>query len=154
ALEHALCAIAGSCKSEAPTIGAVTPEGRVRAVDNGITRVRAQSGGVQDTVSVIVEQPAKRIDIRPDPAPAIVAPGDQVPLTASATDSLGFMVAVPNKPPGWATLDPTIATVDRTGLVTGVGVGSGRVVAVMDAARDTVAVTVGDLPAAIVIQPP
>ncbi len=151
---HALPAVPVSWVSEASTIAAVTPGGSVRAVDNGTTRIRAQSGNVQDTLSVIVEQRAKRIDILPDPVPAIVALGDQVPLAASATDSLGFMVAVPNKTPGWATLDPTIATVDRTGLVTGVGVGSGRVVAVMDAARDTVPVTVGDLPASIVIQPP
>ena len=105
-------------------------------------------------MTTIVEQRAKQITILPDPVPAIVALGDQVSSTASATDSLGFLVAVPNKSPAWATLDPTIVTVDRNGLITGVGVGRGRIVAVMDAARDTVSVDVGDLPASIVIQPP
>src|SRR5207247_10109386 len=57
------------------------------------------------------------------------------------------------KTPGWATLDPTVVTVDRTGLATGVGAGVGRVVAVVDAARDTAPITVGDLAASVVVQP-
>ncbi len=150
---HPLGPVPVSWTSEAPTIATVTSGGRVRAVDNGTTRVLAQSGAVQDTVTVTVEQRAQRVVILPNPVPAIVSLGDQVSLAASATDSLGFLVTVPNKSTGWASLDPTIATVDRNGLVTGVGVGSGRVVAVIDAARDTVTVPVGDLPATVVIQP-
>ena len=151
---HPLSGVPISWASEAATIASVSPAGRVRAVDNGTTRILAQSGALRDTVTTIVEQQANSVVIRPDPAPAIVALGDQVSLAASATDILGFVVAVPNKSPGWATLDPTIATVDRNGLVTGVGVGLGRIVAVIDAARDTIAVDVGDLAASIVIQPP
>jgi len=150
---HPLSGVPISWASEAATIASVTPAGRIRAVDNGTTRIFAQNGSLRDTVTTIVEQRATQIVIRPDPVPAIVSLGDQVSLTASATDSLGFVVTVPNKSPGWATLDPTIATVDRNGLVTGVGVGTGRVVAVMDAARDTAPVAVGNLPASIVIQP-
>lgn len=150
---HPLGLVPVSWTSEAPTIATVTSGGRVRAVDNGTTRIRAQSGAVQDTVTVTVEQRAQRVVILPNPVPAIVSLGDQVSLSASATDSLGFLVAVPNKSPGWASLDPTLATVDRNGLVTGVGVGSGRVVAVIDAARDTVTVPVGDRPATVDIQP-
>src|SRR6266568_3537296 len=130
---HTLGLVPVSWTSEAPTIATVTSGGRVRAVDNGATRILAQSGAVQDTVTVTVEQRAQRVVILPNPVPAIVSLGDQVSLAASATDSLGFLVAVPNKSPGWASLDPTIATVDRNGLVTGVGVGSGRVVAVTNA---------------------
>jgi hypothetical protein len=149
---NAIAALSVGWTSDASTIATVTSTGRVHAVDNGTTRIHAQNGAVQDTVSITVQQQATRIDIRPEPVPAIASLGDQVTLSASAIDSLGFMVAVPNKSPGWATLDPAIATVDRTGLVTGVGVGSGRVVAVMDAARDTAIVPVGDVPASIVIQ--
>src|SRR6266545_3063997 len=151
---HPLGGVPISWASEASTIASVTPAGRVRAVDNGTTRIFAQNGGLRDTVTTIVEQRATQSVIRPDPVPAIVALGDQVSLAASATDSLGFVVAVPNKSPGWATLDPTIATVDRNGLVTGVGTGRGRIVAVIDAARDTIAVDVGDLAASIVVEPP
>ena len=150
---HPLPGVPVSWTSDAPSIATVTTDGRVRALDNGSTLLHAQSGGLQDTLSVLVEQRAERVVIVPDPVPAIVALGDQVSLAASATDGLGFLVAVPNKAPGWATLDPTFATVDRTGLVTGVGVGTARIVAVMDAARDTVTVAVGDVPATIAIQP-
>jgi Right handed beta helix region len=150
---HPLAGVPVSWTSDAPSIVTVTTDGRVRAVDNGVTRLWAQSGSVRDSLSVIVEQRARRVVILPDPAPPIVALGDQISLTAGATDSLGFVVAVPNKTSGWATLDPTVAIVDRNGLVTGVGVGTGRVVAVMDAARDTMHVTVGDVPASIELQP-
>jgi len=150
---HPLGGVSVSWSTEASTIASVTPSGRVRAVDNGTTRIIVQSGSLRDSVTTVVEQQAKQVVIRPDPMPAIVALGDQVSLAASATDSLGFVVTVPNKSPGWATLDPTIATVDRNGLVTGVGVGTGRLVAVIDAARDTISVNVGDLPASIVLQP-
>ncbi len=150
---HVLAGMPVSWTSDAPTIATVTSEGRVRALDNGTARLRAQSGAFQDTLSVLVEQLAEQVVIVPDPVPAIVALGDQVSLAASATDERGFLVTVPNKTPGWATLDPTMATVDRNGLVTGVGVGPARIVAVMDAARDTVTVAVGDVPASIVIQP-
>src|SRR5436309_9800440 len=151
---HPVSGVPISWASQAATIASVTPAGRIRAVDNGTTRIVAQSGALRDSVTTIVEQQAKSVVIRPDPVPAIVALGDQVSLAASATDSLGFVVAVPNKTPGWATLDPTIATVDRNGLVTGVGTGRGRIVAVIDATRDTVEVDVGDLAAPIVLQPP
>lgn len=150
---HVLAGVPVSWASDAPSIATVGSDGRVRALDNGTARVWAQSGAVQDTLSVLVEQLAEQVVIVPDPVPAIVALGDQVSLAASATDERGFLVTVPNKTPGWATLDPTIATVDRNGLVTGVGVGMARIVAVLDAARDTVTVAVGDLPASIVIQP-
>lgn len=150
---HVLSGVPVSWTSDAPSIATVTSDGRVRALDNGTTRLRAQSGGLQDTLSLLVEQLAERVVIVPDPVPAIVALGDQVSIAASATDELGFLVTVPNKTPGWATLDPTVAAVDRNGVVTGVGVGIARIVAVMDAARDTVTVVVGDLPASVVIQP-
>ena len=150
---HVLAGVPVSWTSDAPSIATVASDGRVRALDNGTARLRAQSGSVQDTLSVLVEQLAEQVVIVPDPVPAIVALGDQVSLAATATDELGFLVTVPNKTPGWATLDPTIATVDRNGLITGVGVGTARIVAVLDAARDTVNVAVGDLPASIVIQP-
>ncbi len=151
---YAMLGVAVTWTSVAPSIATVSAGGRVRAVDNGTTRLLAQSGAVQDTLTVIVEQEARMISILPDPPPAIVALGDQIAVTATATDSLGFVVAVPNKTVGWATLDPAIATVDRNGLVAGVGVGTGRIIAVMDAARDTVPVQVGDLPASVDLQPP
>jgi len=142
-----------SWTSSAPSIATVTTGGRVRAVDNGTVRIRAQSGAVLDSLTVTVAQQAKRVVISPEPVPPITALGDQQSLTASAFDSLGFLVVAPNKTPGWATLDPTVVTVDRTGLVTGVGSGVGRAVAVVDAARDTATITVGDLAASVDAQP-
>ncbi len=153
ARDNVIAGVPVSWTSSAPSIATVTTGGRVRAVDNGTARIRAQSGAVQDSLTVTVEQLAKRVVIAPDPVPPITALGDQQSLTASAFDSLGFLVVAPNKTPGWATLDPTVVTVDRTGLATGVGAGVGRVVAVVDAARDTAPITVGDLAASVVVQP-
>ena len=153
ARDNVIAGVPVSWTSSAPSIATVTTSGRVRAVDNGTARIRAQSGALQDSLTVTVEQQAKRVVIAPDPVPPITALGDQQSLTASAFDSLGFLVVAPNKTPGWATLDPTVVTVDRTGLATGVGAGVGRVVAVVDAARDTAPITVGDLAASVVVQP-
>jgi len=151
---NAMPSVPLSWTSSGSSIATVTTGGRVRAVDNGTARIRVQSGAVQDSLTVTVEQQATRVVIAPDQVPPITALGDQQFLTASAFDSLGFLVVSPNKTPGWATLDPSVVTVDRTGLATGVGTGIGRVVAVVDAVRDTATITVGDLPASLVVQPP
>ena len=63
---HPLGLVPVSWTSEAPTIATVTSGGRVRAVDNGATRILAQSGAVQDTVTVTVEQRAQRVVILPN----------------------------------------------------------------------------------------
>jgi len=153
ARDNVMPSVPVSWTSSAPSIATVTTGGRVRAVDNGTVRIRAQSGAVLDSLTVTVAQQAKRVVISPEPVPPITALGDQQSITASAFDSLGFLVVAPNKTPGWATLDPTVVTVDRTGLVTGVGSGVGRAVAVVDAARDTATITVGDLAASVDAQP-
>jgi len=150
---NAMPSVPVSWTSSASSIATVTTGGRVRAVDNGTVRIRVQSGAVQDSLTVTVEQQATRVVISPDQVPPITALGDQQFLTASAFDSLGFLVVSPNKTLGWATLDPSVVTVDRTGLATGVGTGIGRVVAVVDAVRDTATITVGDLPASITVLP-
>jgi nitrous oxidase accessory protein NosD len=153
ARDNAIPGVAVTWTSSALSIATVTVGGRVRAVDNGTALIQATSGLVRDTATVVVEQQANRVVISPDPVAPITALGDQQFFTASATDSLGFVVTVPNKAAGWATLDPAVVTVDRTGLVTGVGVGSGHIIAVMDAARDTAIVPVGDLPVSVDVQP-
>jgi hypothetical protein len=153
ARDNAMPGVPVTWTSLAPSIATVTVGGRVRAVDNGKTVIQATSGLVRDTATVVVEQRAWRVVISPDPVAPITALGDQQFFTAGATDSLGFVVTVPNKAPGWATPDPGVVSVAPTGLVTGVGVGTGRVIAVMDAARDTAFVPVGDLPASVDVQP-
>ena len=60
---HLLSGVPISWSSEASTIASVTQAGRVRAVDNGTTRIVAQSGVLRDTVTTIVEQRAKQITI-------------------------------------------------------------------------------------------
>jgi Bacterial Ig-like domain (group 2) len=73
------------------------------------------------------------------PASPTLAPGGTAQLTASITNWNG------NPTTGtiaWATLDPGIATVDATGLVTGVGAGSTKIAATFSGATGTATVTV------------
>jgi hypothetical protein len=75
------------------------------------------------------------------PASPTLAQGGTVQLAASIADWNG------NPATGtiaWATLDPSIATVDATGLVTGVGVGSTKIAATFHGATGTA--TVGITP--------
>jgi len=68
-----------------------------------------------------------------------LAQGGTVQLAASITDWNG------NPATGtiaWATLDPSIATVDATGLVTGVGLGSTKIAATFHGATGTATVGV------------
>lgn len=135
------------------SVASVTSGGRVRALANGTARIRAGSGSVADTLIVTIEQRATQIVISPDPVPGISALGDQVQLAASATDRLGFGVVAPGKTPSWSTLDPTVTIVTTTGLVTGIGTGSGRIVAVLDAARDTADIAVTNSPVTMDVSP-
>ena len=74
------------------------------------------------------------------PAPATVAPGGSLQLTAVAKSASG--TTLPGRAFTWSTSDPAVATVSASGLVTGVALGSATITATSEQRSGTADVTV------------
>lgn len=113
-----------------PGIATVDGTGLVQAVSNGTARIRAAAAEAADTAQIVVQQVAATVDISPNNDS--VVSGGTLRLTAQARDRKQFLIDGPVV--SWSSADPLTATVDATGLVTGVSKGttviSGRVDAV------------------------
>jgi hypothetical protein len=74
------------------------------------------------------------------PGSPSVLPGRQVKLATEVLDSKGRLLA--GNPATWEALDQAVASVDDTGLVSGLGLGTGRIVARAAGLTDTASVAV------------
>ncbi len=106
-------------------VAAVDSTGLVTAVGGGATTVTAEAGDVSDAVVVTVMQSASSVVVSPDKG--TIALGDTLRLTAEAFDDNGHRVdgAVFS----WSSSDAGVATVDESGLVTGLAEGTARIAA-------------------------
>jgi uncharacterized protein YjdB len=103
-----------------PLIATVDVHGRVTGMTEGTTVVTARTGGLSAGAIVNVsKKSAARITLAPDPASVQV--GNTVPLTAVVYDKATRIMHVPLL---WTSHSPSIATVDDSGLVTAVHVGT------------------------------
>ena len=102
------------------SVATVDGSGLVTAVRNGNATVTATSAAAQGSGLVTVEQVVAEVIVSPDSVTLFVI-GDTVQLVASALDANGYAVAEARI--GWSSIDPAVATVDTTGMVTAVGVG-------------------------------
>ncbi|GMV04435.1 MAG: hypothetical protein AMXMBFR53_07150 [Gemmatimonadota bacterium] len=116
----------------------VDAQGVAKAVANGAADVVATSGSLTGKAALTVAQKATQVRVTPE-NPS-VAKDNTAQLSATAEDENGFAVA--GAAFAWTSSDATVATVDSTGLVTGVAEGTASVVAAAGAAADTVIVTV------------
>lgn len=80
------------------------------------------------------------VEVVVTPATASIGLGGTLQLAATITDGDGNSVA--DAAAHWATLDAAVATVDPTGLVTGVGQGSVQIVATFSVVGDAADITV------------
>ena len=108
-----------------PGVATVTSSGLVRAVGAGTAEIRADMSGLRGSATVTVDPAAEQVTVSPASA-SIGAPGQTVQLTASAKDQNGGNVSSTY---AWSSDRPAVATVDQTGLVTGVSQGTARIVA-------------------------
>ena len=109
--------------SSADAVVVVNASGLVTAVANGTATITASAGSVSGTAAVLVEQQAVALQLTPE-AVTFRALGDTLRLIAGATDANGHAVEVV-----WSSSDTKVATVDASGLVTGVGNGSASITA-------------------------
>jgi uncharacterized protein YjdB len=138
--------------SSNPSVATVDSKGTIHTINVGTSTIRV----VRDTASlsfpVDVSNLPSSITITPDPM-AIRSLNETVNATADVRNRATPPGAVPGAVVNWTSLDPTIATVNATGQVTGIAVGSARVVGAtqIGGAADTITVNVSNQASSIVL---
>ncbi|MFW6079302.1 MAG: Ig-like domain-containing protein [Gemmatimonadota bacterium] len=98
------------------TVAAVDSTGLVAARADGSARIQAVAGQGWDEATVEVRRIPAEIALSPDAD--TLREGETLSLEAVVVDSNG--IAIDDASIEWSTLDPVVATVDATGLVTAV----------------------------------
>ncbi len=139
-----------SWSSSDARVARVTTSGVVTAVAEGEATISATSEGRSGSVVITVEPvPVAAVVVAPDRA--TVQAGATVQLAATARDGQGS--ALEGRSVGWTSSDERVATVNTSGLVTGVAAGSATVTATAGAARASVSVTVTAPPTPVAPDP-
>ena len=121
----------------------VTTEGKYYFTVKAVNPVVVSGGLASVAKSVFVFQGVATVTVTP-PTPA-VAPGGTVQLAAEGRDADNNVVS--NVTWFWASSNHTVATVNQSGLVTGVGGGSATITAVGKGMPGSVSLAVNALPA-------
>jgi len=125
-------------ESDRAEVASVDDQGMVTGNGVGRAQIAANVEGKFGTLTVgVVTRPVVAVAITPDAATVTV--GQSLPLTASARDDAGQPVSAPAV---WASSDPAIATVNDTGLVTGVASGPVTITATIGGQSGSAAVNV------------
>ncbi len=121
----------------------VSGSGLATGVAVGSATIIASSGGKSDSATVIVaDVPVSTIEVTPSDIDVYVGGTNQ--LSAVVRDSAGN--ALSGRSITWATRDMATATVDSTGQVLGVAVGSTTIVATCEGQSDSASVSVVEVP--------
>ena len=111
--------------SSAASVAAVNASGLVTAVANGAATITATAGSASGTAAVTVAQTVSTVEV--SPAADTVVERDTVRFEAEARDANGHAVAAAEFT--WASGDTSVAVVDASGLVMGLGAGEVEVAA-------------------------
>ncbi len=106
--------------SSTAAVATVSASGLVTAAGNGTSTITATAGTASGNATVTVAQQVSAVAVTPDTG--IVLPGTSLQLAAEARDANGHAVAGSGF--AWASSDTTVAVVDTTGLVLGIGLGA------------------------------
>ena len=128
-----------SWTSSNTAVASVDAAGLVSGLAPGTATITATSRGKSGGSVVTVRVPVASITIS-DPGTEPVAPGATLQLTATAYDAGGAQL--PGRNFQWASSDAAVATVDNTGLVTGVGQGTANISASADGITASVQIRV------------
>jgi uncharacterized protein YjdB len=112
--------------SSAPTVASVSTSGVVTALAQGSATITVMCEGQTAASSITVNAPAVA-SVTVTPSTATVGAGSTVQLSAVAKDANG--IVIPGLTVVWSTSNSAVATVDNTGLVTGVSSGSAQITA-------------------------
>lgn len=130
--------------SSAPAVASVSSTGTVTALTAGTTRVSLTVDGLKSNdVIVNVTDQVVAVQITPSIFPPMRV-GGTLQLTAQALNNQNQPIA--GKTITWTSLNPAVATVSSTGLVTGVSVGNATITASVDQRSASVNVNVTPVP--------
>lgn len=128
-----------SWSSNAPQIVAVSSSGVVTGVSVGQAQITATAEGKSATAFVdVVPVPVAIVSVTP--TSASIPAGRTQQFTATALDAQGNPLS--GRVVSWLSGAPTVATVDQTGLATGIGVGSAVIIATVEGQQGTVTLDV------------
>ena len=130
--------VAVSWGSADPAVAAVGASGLVTAVAPGSATLTATAGAATGSATVTVDQAVSAVSVTA--AASAIMEGDTLRFAAHATDANGHAVA--DAEFVWASADPGVATVDATGLVTGVAAGTTEITATSSGVTGRVPVSV------------
>ena len=131
-------------------VAVVDGGGRVESAGNGAAIITAASGTVSATAAVAVSQVPAEVAVSPDSL-NFDAFGDTVTLAAVVFDRNGYEIR--DAEVAWTSGDTTVAVVDRSGRVEPAGNGTATITAASGPASGAAAVSVGQVPAEVVVSP-
>ena len=136
--------------SSANSVATVNASGLVTAAGNGTATITASAGSASGSAVVTVTQSVASVEVSPATAP-LTALGATVQLTAEAFDENGHAVAGAEF--SWESSDGAVATVDESGLVTGVSEGVATITARAGDASGSAVVSVMQPVASVEVSP-
>ena len=137
---HAVAGAEFVWASSDTAVATVDGSGLVTGVVSGEAEVRATSSGVTGSAAVQVTVRQRVSKVAVSPAAATLVVGDTLRLEAVARDANGHAVAGAEFV--WASSDTSVATVDGSGLVTGVASGDTEISATSSGVTGSAAVQV------------
>ncbi|MFQ5551274.1 MAG: Ig domain-containing protein, partial [Gemmatimonadales bacterium] len=120
-------------------VATVSVSGLVTAGSEGSATITATVDGVTGTAVITVDLSVASVSVTPT-STELTALGDQVQLSAAALDASGDPVGDASFT--WSSSDDAIATVDQSGLVTGVSNGTATITATTGSVSGSATVTV------------
>ena len=138
---QAVAGVEFSWESSNPSVATVDATGLVTGVAEGTATITASAGDVQATVEITVVsamQPVVSVEV--SPSAETIAIGTTRQLSAEAFDENGQAVAGVEF--SWESGDAAVATVNASGLVTGVAEGSATIFASAGSVQGRAAITV------------
>ena len=148
---HAVAGAEFSWESSDAAVATVDASGLVAGVAEGMATITASAGSASGSAVVTVTQTVASVVVAPS-ATELTAWGETVQLAAEAIDENGHAVAGAEF--SWESSDAAVATVDASGLVTGVAEGMATITASAGSASGSAVATVMQTVASVVVVPP
>ena len=132
---------AATWSSSAPGVATMNTTGVATGVSAGSTMIAAAMGAINGSTALTVKSPTALTSIAVTPANPSIVLGNNQPFTATGTYSDGSTQNLTGTAT-WSSSSPGVATINTTGVATGVSAGSATITAAMGAINGSTTLTV------------